>query len=428
MSAELREIPSGGVARGRVRVPPSKSVSHRQLNLALLGGRALRLRHPLQADDIRHFVGALEVLGYRVAWGGEDLVLEPPSDYTVAGRVDCGNAGTLMRFLAASLTTVPGAWILDGSERMRERPIGPLVEALRGLGAEIDYVGTHGFPPLAITGGSFEGGETEIDAGESSQYLSALVMAALSGRRPSRIKVRALTSSPYVDITARLVERWGGSLRVDGDFWIVEPGLEPPAVESVEGDYSAAPYPATAAVLSGGKVLLEGLDPDSAQGDREFFGLLSQMGADVAWRDGALEVQGGGGLRGLDVDLGSMPDQVPTLAALAPFARGITRIRNVGHLRIKESDRLAAMATELSRLGATVEELPDGLVIEGTWAEVEPPSDRVVVQTYDDHRIAMSLALVGLRRPGVVVAEPGVVSKSYPGFWLDLERLLGWPR
>jgi 3-phosphoshikimate 1-carboxyvinyltransferase len=382
------------------------------------------LLHPLEADDIRHFVGALEVLGYRVVWGNEDLVLDPPSEYPASGRVDCGNAGTLMRFLAASLTTVPGTWILDGSERMRQRPIGPLVDALRGLGAKIEYIGAEGFPPLAITGGSLEGGETEIDAGESSQYLSALVMAALAGRRPARIRVRALTSSPYVDITARLVARWGGSLRVNGDSWIVVPGLEPPAVESVEGDYSAATYPATAAVLTGGRVLLEGLDPESAQGDRGFFDLLSQMGASVVWNDGSLQVKSGECLHGLDVDLGSMPDQVPTLAALAPFARGTTSIRNVAHLRIKESDRLAAMATELTRLGATVRELPDGLVIEGTWAHEAPPSDPVVVETYDDHRIAMSLALVGLRRPGVFVAEPGVVSKSYPGFWRDLERLL----
>ncbi len=422
--SEVRAVPDGGVARGTLRVPPSKSVSHRQLNLALLGGQRTRVRHPLEAEDIVHFRGALEVLGYRVEPGEGTLNLKPPAERSTEGTIYCGNAGTLFRFLTATLTTIPGRWVLDGTARMRERPIGPLVEGLRGLGAVIDYVGVSGYPPLAITGGSLQGGSTRLDAGASSQYLSAVLMAALVAPRPSRIEVTALTSPPYVEITRRLIGQWGGSVSTAGAIWEVEPGLTPAAEVEVEGDYSAAPYPAGAAVLTGGQVRLQGLLRDSAQGDREFMDLLSTMGASVVWEGAELVVAAGEDLVAPDVDLSAMPDQVPTLAALAPFARGTTVIRNVPHLRIKECDRLAAMASQLQRLGVPVVEHAAGLEIEGVWHDREPPSDEVVVDTYDDHRIAMTLALVGLRRPGVVVSEPGVVGKSYPGFWNDLDRLL----
>jgi 3-phosphoshikimate 1-carboxyvinyltransferase len=203
----------------------------------------------------------------------------------------------------------------------------------------------------------------------------------------------------------------------------VLPGLLPPPRLRVEADASAACYPAAAAALTGGGVVLEGVDAGSPQGDRRFFDLLAGMGAEVTWRPGEVEVRGGG-LRAVDADLSTMPDQVPTLAALAPFARGTTHIRNVGHLRLKESDRLAAMAGELRRLGAEVEEGVDRLDVAGTWCDAAPPAGRVTVDAHGDHRIAMSLALVGLRRPGVTVGSPRVVGKSYPAFWQDFLGLL----
>ena len=423
-SLERRPVPAGGTARGTVRVPSSKSVSHRQLNLALVAWSALRLSRPLDSDDLRLCADALRVLGFSVDWREDLLEMTPTTPRPTVGMIECGNAGTMMRLIAGSLTTVPGIWTLDGSARMRERPIGPLVDALKGLGAKIEYVGKPGYPPLRIEGGSLEGGATEVDAGQSSQYLSGVLLAALGAKNPSEIRVKALTSSPYVEITRRLVELWGGKLEVEGDLWRVRPGLTPLSEATVEGDYSAAPYPAAAAILTNGEVRLQGLDPKSAQGDRLFFDLLREMGANVEWCGDELLISGGNPLKAVEVDMSSMPDQVPTLAALAPFAEGTTRILNVGHLRIKECDRLAAMASELGRVGAKVTELPEGLVIEGGWASEEPPDNPVVVETYDDHRIAMSLALVGLRRPGVVIEEPGVVSKSYPEFWNDLERLI----
>jgi 3-phosphoshikimate 1-carboxyvinyltransferase len=414
-----------GVVRGALRVPPSKSVTHRQLSLAMLAGAPVEVRHPLRAEDTALFLGVLRRLGWQVEEAAGAVKLQPGTR-PASATLDCGNAGTLLRFLVALLATVPGEWTLDGTPRMRQRPVGPLVDALRALGVGIGWRGEAGYPPLTIAGGSFAGGDTTLDAGESSQYLSALLLAALAAPRETRVRVAALTSAPYVEVTLRLIAQWGGHVVRRGDDFVVTPGLVARDSVAVEGDFSAAAYPAAAAALTGGEVLLDGLDRESAQGDRGFLDLLAAMGATVEWRGESLRVAGSGSLTAVDADLASMPDQVPTLAALAPFARGTTRIRNVPHLRLKESDRLAAMAEELLRLGAAAEELPDGLVLPGVWADVPPsqlPRDPVVVDSHGDHRIAMSMAIVGLRRPGVRVAHPEVVGKSYPGFWDDLAAL-----
>jgi len=238
------------------------------------------------------------------------------------------------------------------------------------------------------------------------------------------VEVPSLTSRPYVDVTLAAAATFDGHIeRVGPRAYRVRPSALRGGRVRVEGDYSAACYPAAAAALTGGEVLLEGLSPDSRQGDREFMDLLAEMGAEVFWKGELLRVRGGE-LRGIKADLSGMPDQVPTLAALAPFAQGETLIHNVAHLRIKESDRLEAMATGLEKLGADVREGRDSLWIPGLWSEGEPPSDPVHVDPRGDHRIAMSLALVGLRRSGVVVDHPEVVAKSYPGFWRDLMKIV----
>jgi 3-phosphoshikimate 1-carboxyvinyltransferase len=464
-------IPSGRQARGRVRVPPSKSITHRYLNLALLARRPLIVERPLLAEDTRLFLAALARCGWTVEERpDEEIGLVPPGGgvsedscpsclplgeafRSSAGAYEtstprpkggkrgsyppgphppveifCGNAGTMLRFLIASLAALPGRWLLDGVARLRERPVGPLVEALRRLGAEVRYLGGPGRVPLEIGGATLGGGVTGLDAGESSQFLSALLMAGLAAPRPLTVEVTALTSAPYVDITLAAARRCGGRIETlpgEGGTlrYRVLPGLLPPARLRVEGDASAACYPAAAAALTGGSVLLEGLTADSPQGDRRFLELLASMGAEVAWSGDEVAVRGGP-LHAVEADLSAMPDQVPTLAALAPFARGTTRIRNVAHLRLKESDRLSAMASELRRLGAEVEEGTDRLDIAGTWWQAPPPHDRVAVDAHGDHRIAMSLALVGLRRPGVLVESPQVVAKSYPDFWQDFLGLL----
>jgi 3-phosphoshikimate 1-carboxyvinyltransferase len=448
---EAQAIPSGRQARGRVRVPSSKSLTHRYLNLALLARRPLIVERPLLADDTRLFLAALAQCGWTVGEGPEEISLAPAGDGNRSGappagggnpsgappaggalppvEIFCGNAGTMLRFLLASLAALPGRWRLDGVGRLRERPVGPLIEALRLLGAEIHDLGLPGCVPLEIAGGTLGGGAARLDAGDSSQFLSALVMAGLAAPRPLTIEVMALTSAPYVEVTLAAVRRCGGRIearRGEGGalHYHVLPGLFPPSRLRVEGDASAACYPAAAAALTGGCVVLQGLAAESPQGDRRFLELLASMGAEVAWSGDEVEVRGGR-LQAVEADLSSMPDQVPTLAALAPFARGTTRIRNVAHLRLKESDRLSAMAGELRRLGAEVEEGADRLDIAGTWCDVPPPGDRIAVDSHGDHRIAMSLALVGLRRPGVVVDSPQVVAKSYPAFWQDFLGLLG---
>ena len=436
---EPREIPSGRAVRGRVAPPPSKSVTHRYLNLALLSGAPATVRRPLLAEDTRLFLDALRALGWSIEATEEAVELAPPApgEASAATELFCGNAGTLFRFLTATLAVLPGRWRIDGTPRLRERPVGPLVDALTALGARIDAAEEGAAPshaPLIVHGPTLGGGLATLDAGESSQYLSALLMACLRAARPTELHVPVLTSGPYVELTRRAIRRFtegGGTdpIRQSGSAWRIAPArLAPPPDLRVEGDWSAACYPAAAAAITGGRVELAGLDADSAQGDRAFLDLLARMGARVERRGDGVVVEGAP-LRAVEVDLSASPDQVPTLAAVAPFASGTTRIYNISHLRIKESDRLHAMAAGLSRLGVPVEELPDGLVIEGCWAAgpgaAEAAAGPVTVDPAGDHRIAMSFALVGLRRPGVRVADPHVVGKSYPGFWEDLEALLG---
>jgi 3-phosphoshikimate 1-carboxyvinyltransferase len=424
MPTDPQPILAGRPVSGRVQVPPSKSVTHRYFNLALLTGRPLTLERPLWAEDTRLFAAALARLGWRVAATPESVRLEPGEPPAGEVEVFCGNAGTMLRFLTAALATRPGRFVLDGVPRLRERPVGPLVAALRALGAVIEELGEPGHIPLRIHGGSLAGGTATLDAGESSQYLSALLMAGVAAREPVTIEVAALTSAPYVEVTLAALAAFGGGVENEGSLWRVRPAaLRPPAVLTVEGDFSAAAYPAAAAALTGGRVALAGLSPRSRQGDRRFFDLLREMGAEVAWEGEELAVRGRS-LSGVTADFSGMPDQVPTLAALAPFARGTTRITGAAHLRIKESDRLEAMATELTRLGARVSVLPDGLEIPGLWADGAPPADPVVIDPRGDHRIAMSLAIAGLKRPGVIIGSPEVVGKSYPEFFRDLDRLL----
>ncbi len=428
-SAAVYAVPTGRSVSGRLSLPGSKSVTQRYFNLALIRRLPLVIRRPAWSEDARLFAAALVACGFAVEQRGDDLFVNPedpsgtPAAEIYRGEIHCGNGGTMFRFLTSALTTVPGTWRLDGIPRLRERPVGPLLSALRELGAEIRCPRGEGYAPLEIVGGSLRGGRCNLDAGSSSQFLSSLVMAALAAPEPTEITVDALTSEPYVDLTLDAIAELGGDVRRVDKVFHIRPSELATAELTVEADYSAVAYPAAAAMLSGGRVTIDGLRHDSRQGDRLFLDLLASVGGQIRWRDDHLEVAAGS-LRAVDADLSQTPDQVPTLAALAPFATGTTRITGVPHLRIKECDRLSAMAQELQRVGAEAEELEDGLIIPGIWAGSDPPSTPVTVETYGDHRIAMSMALVGLRRPGISIRDPDVVAKSYPQFWNDLGRLL----
>ena len=302
---------------------------------------------------------------------------------------------------------------------------GPLLEALTTLGSGVRALERTGSLPLEIRGGSLVGGRARLDARDSSQFVSALLMAGAATTDGVTLDVEHLVSGPYVDLTRQALAYFGVDVEMPERGAFRVPGSRPRAAEvTVEVDTSAACYGASAAALTGGDVTLEGVRRGSAQGDIRFFDLLANMGARIDWIDGGVRVVGEAPLRAIDADLSTMPDQVPTLAALAPFAVGTTHIRNVAHLRLKESDRLAAMALELGRLGAAVVERADGLSIEGSWSAGEIPNTPVTVASHDDHRIAMSCALVGLGRSGVRIAHPHVVAKSYPDFWRDLDRLI----
>lgn len=417
-------VPAGRVARGAIAVPPSKSVSHRYFNLTLLSRSPVSIERSLEAEDLTLFGRCLEQVGFESREDGSTTTWVPVTRTPTSAEIDCGNAGTMYRFLLASLTTIAGEWVLTGKPRLFDRPVGALIDALRNLGARIDCPRREGYGPVHIHGGTLRGGSVEIDASESSQYVSALLMAACGASEPVEITVKSLSSSPYLDLTLDALSRFGAHVdRPAEDRFSVRPQELGSAGVRVEGDYSAASYPASAATLTGGRVCLEGLRQHSKQGDRRFLSLLEQLGAQAEWTDRGLEISGSLE-RAIDVDLSDMPDQVPTLAALAPFLAGTTAIRNVAHLRLKESDRLAVMARELRRTGAKVDEFDDGLVIEGIWAESSPPDSEVEIDPEDDHRIAMSMALVGLRRPGIVIRHPEVVAKSYPHFWRDLETLV----
>ena len=428
-----RTVPTGRSVQGSLRPPPSKSLTQRYFGLALLASTPSVVQRPLLAEDTEAFLAGLAAMGCAVERRrGGIRVAPPPTRPGVmenggAGeaRIDCGAGGTMLRFLTAAACVVPGVWTLDGSLRLRRRPLAPLLAALRGLGGLVECLGDEGHAPLQVRGEGLDGGRVELDAGESSQYLSALLLAATGARGPVEIVVERLTSAPYVELTLAAMADFGADVeRPAGDRYRVRPAPLAGAEVVVEVDASAACYAGAAAALTGGRVVILGLRRDSRQGDLGFFELLRRMGAEVEWQGSRLAVAGRGPLRAIEADLSGMPDQVPTLAVLAPFAEGTTRITGVPHLRLKESDRLQAMRVELTRLGATVEETADGLEITGTWCDGAAPDEPVTVASHDDHRIAMSLALVGLRRPGVSVAEAAVVAKSYPEFWRDLERLL----
>ena len=419
-------IRAGTVARGSAAIPPSKSLTHRACAVAFLSGEPTTLEQPLDAEDTRLFLAALEAMGFRVERSAEGVAVSRPRELAASASLECGNAGTLFRFLVALVATVPGEWRIDGTPRLRERPVGPLVAALRALGVAIELEGADGSAPLVVRGGTLGGGRVRLDAGESSQYLSALLLAGQRAAGPIEIEVPRLASAPYVELTAGLIRAHGGAVeRAGSSLWRTEPRALRGGSIAIEPDLSAAAYPAAAAALTGGDLLLEGASLGSKQGDRRLLDLLVRMGASVAQERRGVRVRASRALAAIEDDLSDIPDQVPTLAALAPFAAGTTRIRNVAHLRIKESDRLAAMASELRRAGAEVVELADGLVIPGVWSEHQPPQTPVTIDPHGDHRIAMAMALVGLRRPNLSIADSAVVAKSWPGFWDELARWTG---
>ncbi len=419
------DIVPRGPARGVVRVPGSKSITQRAILAAALAEGESLLENALVSDDSRVLLDAVAAIGGRVVResGGERLRIFGTGGrlHPAPGPLFVANAGTAMRFLAPVLSLGPGPYRLLGDARMEERPIADLVEALRSLGAEVRYEKREGFPPLEIGGGGLPGGRARLRGGQSSQYLSGILLAAPYATAPVEVEIEGpLASRSYVDLT-RSVQRDFGVLVEDlagRCFRVHAPQRYRARRFAVEGDWSSASYFLAAAAITGGDVTVLGLDSGSAQGDARFLALLERMGATVRRNPEGVRVTGGA-LAGIDADLADMPDVAPTLAVTAAFASGTTRVRGVAHLRIKESDRIAAIVSELTRLGVDALERSDGFEVRG-GAGRPGGGD---VETYGDHRIAMSFAILGLATAGVRILDPGCVSKSYPRFFAELDSL-----
>ena len=408
-----------------VKVPGSKSITNRALALSALAKGATTLRDALFAKDTERMQDCLRRLGFSLSAdsvAGTIMVQGQAGTIPASGAdLFVGNSGTTGRFISPIVALGRGDYHLDGVDRMRARPIGDLVQALEALGVTVEC--PTGCPPLIIHAKGLHGGRTVIRADTSSQFLSGLLLAAPYASAETEICIEGpILSAPYIQMTVTMLRQFGAQLTVEQEGRIYRiPGkqtLKSPGIYFIEPDASAASYFFAAAALTGGRVRIEGLGPGSLQGDTHFVTILQQMGCNIITDNGAIEVQGRESLKGVTVDMNAISDTVMTLAAIAPFADSPTVIENVAHIRHKETDRLAAVATELTRLGVRVEERDDGLTIY--------PAKKLLpatIQTYDDHRMAMAFAIMGLRSPGIVIDNPACVAKTFPGFFEQLTKL-----
>lgn len=414
--------PATGPLSATVTVPGSKSITNRALLIAALADGESVLSGALDSDDTRYMAEAVRALGLSVTHDAE------AATFTVSGGggtfpnreadLFVGNSGTSMRFLVAALALGHGRYRIDGVPRMRQRPIDPLLNALGNLGVAVRAEDDNGCPPVIVEADGLPGGPVTMAGDKSSQYFSALLMAAPYAQRDVVITVEGeLVSKPYMTLTAAVMRDFGVRTEIDDRHWrtfVIPSGQRYTGRHyPVEPDASNASYFFAAAAVTGGTVRIPGLGRRSTQGDLDFVRVLEAMGCSVTIADDYTEVSGPpvGELRGVDLDLNAISDTAQTLAAIAPFADGPTTIRGVGHMRLKETDRVTALATELRKLGQVVEERPDGLRIEPR--RITPAT----IATYDDHRMAMSFAITGLAASGVTIADPGCVSKTFPDFF-----------
>ncbi|WP_305813621.1 3-phosphoshikimate 1-carboxyvinyltransferase [Photobacterium leiognathi] len=411
---------------GEVNLPGSKSVSNRALLLAALAKGTTRLTNLLDSDDIRHMLNGLKLLGVNYQLSDDKTVCEVQGlghafSPKQALELYLGNAGTAMRPLAAALCLGGGEFILTGEPRMKERPIGHLVDALRSSGADIEYLENENYPPLKIKGTGLKGGEVEIDGSISSQFLTAFLMVAPLAKADTVIRIKGdLVSKPYIDITLHIMAQFGVEVEnrdyqefvVKGNQSYVSPGDF-----LVEGDASSASYFLAAAAIKDGEVKVTGIGKKSIQGDVQFADALAAMGAEIEWGDDYV-ISRCGELTAVDMDFNHIPDAAMTIATTALFAKGTTSIRNVYNWRVKETDRLSAMATELRKVGAEVEEGEDYITI------VPPPNlQHAAIDTYDDHRMAMCFSLVALSDTPVTINDPKCTSKTFPDYFDKLSAL-----
>ena len=416
-----REIVPTGPVHARMRVPGSKSITNRALICAALARGESVISNASDSNDTGLMANGLNQMGVLARRNGDTLVVQGTGGTLHAPKypIPVGNAGTTLRFLMSLSALADGHVVFEGSERMGERPIDDLLIALRDVGVAAGRA-EHG-ATYEVQGGTLEGGAVRMRGDKSSQFLSSLLMVAPFARRDVEITLEGkLTSASYVGITVEVMKAFGVEVRSSLQSYFVGTRTRyRPTEFVVESDASSASYALGAAAIAGGEVVAEGVKSGSLQGDIGFKDVLKAMGCAIEEEAAGLKARREGVLCGVDVDMNGMPDVVPTLAAVALFASGKTRVRNVGHLRYKESDRLGSLAEELGKLGARITLHDDGL-------EIDPVSlHGAQLDTHDDHRLAMSFALIGLRVPGVRVENPDCVTKSFPSFWKEFEKLYG---
>jgi len=421
------EIEPAGVITGTIRPPGSKSITNRVFVCAALARGQSELTGVLDSDDTQYMMGGLRALGVETEFDAatHTAIVQGCGGEFPVEKADLfiGNSGTTVRFLTAAVAVGRGTYRLDGVPRMRERPIQDLLDAMQQLGVSAKSESDSGCPPVIVQADGIAGGTATVAGNISSQYLSGLLMAAPYAAEDVRLTISGeLVSRPYVDMTLAIMRAFEAEVEeADGTFLLPAGQSYTAKKYDIEPDASAASYFWAAAAITGGSVLVEGLNRDALQGDVGFCDCLKQMGCAVDETPTGIKLTGpaDGKLRGIDIDMNAISDTVQTLAAVALFADGPTTVRGVAHNRHKETDRIGDLACELRKLGATVEEFEDGLRI------TPGPLCGAEIETYDDHRMAMSLALVGLKQPGVVIKDPGCTAKTYPKYFEDLARLCG---
>ncbi len=410
--------PLANPVSGEVNIPGSKSITNRALLLAALASGESSITHALFSDDTHYFSECLQKLSIPLISkpDSQEFIVKGKGGKIPAARANLfvGNAGTAARFITALVALGKGEYFLDGVPRMRERPIGELLTALEENGAKIEFSQNTGAMPFSLKANGFEGGSIRLRGDKTSQGISALLMIAPYALRDVSLEITGdMVSLPYLELTCRMMRQWGVEVENPEPalFKIKAGQLYKPLNYLVEPDASGASYFFAAAAVTKSFVKVNKLTLQSLQGDTRFVNVLEQMGCRVTWGPDYLALQGNEKLKGLEIDLNGMSDLVPTLAAIAPFASSPVTIRNVEHIRWKETDRITAVVTELRRLGTRVEEYPDGLKI------YPGPLKPAEIETYDDHRMAMAFAITGLVSPGVVIKNPGCTAKTFPDFF-----------
>ena len=416
----IKISPLGHPVKATLTMPGSKSYTNRALLLAAMTPGPVKITNPLLSDDTRAMIACLEALAVKVEQ--LDGFIEVSGDISAVEdrdyNLNADLSGTTMRFMLALCSMLPGRQTLHGGARLHERPIGKLVEALRQLGANIDYLGQDGYPPLLVSAPGLKSGKVRLDGSESSQYLSALLMIApLVGDLSIEI-TGGLISKPYADMTIETMKEFGVSAVNDNyERYTVAGGQSYTCSQyNVEGDVSSASYFFAIAALTGSTLTLENMNPESLQADMGFLKILEDMGNSVTASQQSITLDGKG-VRPVNVDMQNCPDQAQTLAVLAAFAGGTTTINGIGSLRIKETERIKALEQELAKMGIDTSSTTDSLTIRG--AQPKP----AVIATYNDHRMAMAFAVAGTKLSGMAIEEPDVVGKTFPDFWKKLEAI-----